>query len=472
MFNMKKLLFLLLFISQTTWASLDQVWPLLKNQDGSVKNYPQIVSILVSNKLYFTSIPYIKEYLTKSPRISPIMDKLIDEVVTQVGMRQFDVLPSRILEKTSSPMVQYILARKNFRRGRYSRTIELLGSKIPSSHPTKPFSLLLEASALSIKKKYQTAISVFERCVEVSERNLGKYNSYNRKRQLEINRDYCRVGISRTEFAAKKYDDANLSYLDLPKKSPIWPEILFEEAWNSFYQKDYNRTLGKLVTYKAPILDYIFNPEIEVLKGLTYLEMCLWNDLNKVVEDFYKEYEVDSVQLEKLLKYQKKNYKYFYLMAKARRGGKVKGNKLYNKLLKYLISDPTYLEMYESFQNARQELSIVKRMERSQLKTIFGINLREALVLQRNLIGAYVRKGLHNNLRDVKKSFEHMSYMKLELIKRKKMALYNAVYQPGRSRGDIQFLQRNEKQYFWTFNGEFWADELGDYVFSLESECK
>ena len=26
--------------------------------------------------------------------------------------------------------------------------------------------------------------------------------------------------------------------------------------------------------------------------------------------------------------------------------------------------------------------------------------------------------------------------------------------------------------YLWTFNGEFWADELGDYVFSLKSECK
>ena len=32
-------------------------------------------------------------------------------------------------------------------------------------------------------------------------------------------------------------------------------------------------------------------------------------------------------------------------------------------------------------------------------------------------------------------------------------------------------VERNEKQYFWDFNGEFWADELGDYVFALKSEC-
>lgn len=470
---MKKIVFIFLILTQSAWANLEQVWPLLKGQGGDVRNYPNIVEKLVAEKLYFTSIPYIKEYLTKSNKVTPKMDRLIDEVVTNVGMRQFDVLPSSILSKTSSPMIRYILARKQFRKGKYSDVITLIaGERIPDSHPTKPFALLLEGSSLSIKKKYDSAIVIFDRCVEVSERNLAKYSTYNRRRQLEINRDYCRVGISRTEFAAKSYDKANLSYLDLPKESPIWPEILFEEAWNSFYQRDYNRALGKLVTYKAPILDYVFNPEIEVLKGLTYLEMCLWNDLNKVVDDFYKDYENDSVRLEKLLKYHKKNYKYYYLVAKSRRDGLVKGSRLFNQLLKYLISDPTYIEMYESFQKAREELTVVRRVQNSSLKRIFATNMREALLLQRNLIGAYIRKGLLNNLRDVKKGFEHMSYMKLELIKRRKMAIYNTNYQPGRERGDIKFLQRNEKQYFWTFNGEFWADELGDYVFALEPECK
>lgn len=159
-------------------------------------------------------------------------------------------------------------------------------------------------------------------------------------------------------------------------------------------------------------------------------------------------------------------------MAKSRRSGVIKGSKLYNRLLKYIVADPTYIEMYESFQNAREELSIVRRIDKQSLRRIFGINLRESLLLQRNLIGAYVRKGLKNYLRDVKKSFEHLSYMKLELIKRKKMALYDIANPNARERGDIKFLKRNEKQYFWTFNGEFWADELGDYVFSLKSECK
>ena len=37
--------------------------------------------------------------------------------------------------------------------------------------------------------------------------------------------------------------------------------------------------------------------------------------------------------------------------------------------------------------------------------------------------------------------------------------------------GDIKNLKRDSGQYLWNFNGEFWADELGDYVFSLKSSC-
>ena len=60
--------------------------------------------------------------------------------------------------------------------------------------------------------------------------------------------------------------------------------------------------------------------------------------------------------------------------------------------------------------------------------------------------------------------------MHATLLAQKKALLYS-FDKKERSRGDIKYIQRNEKQYFWNFNGEFWADELGDYVFALKSEC-
>ncbi len=471
---MKKTLYILLFtlISPLAKANVELAWNNLVNRRGEVSTYPSVVENLIKEGLYFTSLPYIKEYLTVyEGKYDQKMDYLIDEVATHVGVKQFEVMPSKFLSRSKSPMIKYILAKKLFRVGQYGKVLETLNAAIPASHPAKPYALLLEGSSFSILKKYKSAISSFKACVSKSESEMSKQNDANRKRQLSINRDYCIVGISRSQFANGDYEDANLSYLDLQKASHIWPEILFEEAWNSFYLRDYNRTLGKLVTYKAPVLRYVFNPEVEILRALTYMELCLWDDTKKVVDDFYSKYQSSYNEVLKFLKKHGKDYKYFYLMAKSYKNGKKPGNDLLRNMVDFATKDPAFLELYDNFHGGRKELEFVKKMRNKSFARILNINLKESMLLHRNLIGAYVRKSLHMMARQVDKTMQDMSYIKLEVIRYKKRELYQLANNT-RSRGDIRNLQRTDKQYFWDFNGEFWADELGDYVFTLKSECR
>ncbi|TNF25043.1 MAG: hypothetical protein EP319_17095 [Deltaproteobacteria bacterium] len=471
---MKKTLYILTLIFSTSLAqaNVDLAWNNLVSRKGDVSTYPSVVENLIKEKLYFTSLPYIKEYLTVyEGKYDQKMDYLIDEVATHVGVKQFEVMPSKFLARSNSPMIKYILAKKLFRTGDYNKVLDTLNAAIPANHPAKPYALLLEGSSFSILKKYKSAISSFKACVDKSESEMGRQSDKNRKQQLSINRDYCIVGVSRSQFANGEYEEANLSYLDLQKASHIWPEILFEEAWNSFYLRDYNRTLGKLVTYKAPVLHYIFNPEVEILRALTYMELCLWEDTKKVVDTFYAKYQNSHEEVLKFLKKHGKDYKYFYLMAKSYKNGKKPGNELLKNMVDFATKDPAFLELYENFHSGRNELEFVKKMRNKNFARILNINLKESMLLHRNLIGAYVRKSLHMMARQVDKTMQDMSYIKLEVIRYKKRELYQLANN-DRSRGDIKNLQRTDKQYFWDFNGEFWADELGDYVFTLKSECR
>tara|TARA_Y100000780_G_scaffold232553_1_gene265946 strand:+ start:53991 stop:55472 length:1482 start_codon:yes stop_codon:yes gene_type:complete len=454
-------------------ASAGKAWDVLVRSKGSVKYYPQVVNELLKDELYFTSIPYLKEYLSvHKGRLPKEVDSLVDRVVTKVGVRQFEVLPTSILKRTSAPVIKYILAKKQFRVGRYKKALQTLNGTIPGNHPVKPFALMLEGTIFSIEGDGKNARASFQNCIETTKSEMNNTSDENRLRQLAINRDYCTVGVARSEFEDKKFDDASLSYLDLPKDSYVWPEILFEEAWNSFYLRDYNRTLGKLVTYKAPILNFVFNPEVDVLKALTYMELCLFDDAKKVVDDFYNEYQTDSLAVKKFLEKYGRNYKYFYLLAKSRTNGKSGGSRLLNKLIDTTLKDAAFIELIDSFNIGRDEIEQVKGISNSRMRKVFTTNLREALLLQRDLIGAYVRKNLHLYVSQLDKSFEGMTYIKLEVLGRKKQRVYSYNSFGKRNRGDIKYLQRNEKQYFWSFNGEFWADELGDYVFSLKSECE
>ena len=468
----KIIIFSLIGLNFKGYASVEKA-EYYYRKSSSISSYPNVAQELIDVGLYYTAIPFVKEYLIRSNiRRNHKVDSIIDELITQVGVKQFEVLPENVLRKSSAPTIRYILAKKIFREKRYKEALKVISHSSLDDHALTPFANMLRGSIYTIIGKYNTAMPYYKECIASTNQALRKAKTDTAKRQLKVNNDLCVLGISRSQFAAADFESANLSYLDLPKESPIWPEILFEEAWNSFYLRDYNRTLGKLVTYNAPIFSYMFNPEIETLKALTYMELCLWNDSKKVVDDFYNKYGKISKSLAAMLRQNKKNYKYYYLLAKNNKDRILSTKDNLLRLVKSVTRDPIYQELNASFAEGAKELKLLKRVKSSSFRSVLLQGLRQALILQRNLLGATVRKGLDNYRRNIDKTFEGMSYIRLEVLSRRKEALYTPKESQSRGRGDIKFLKRNDKQYFWTFNGEFWADELGDYVFALKSECK
>lgn len=141
---------------QFAYADMDIAWDLLVKSKGRVDNYPVIVRHMVNQGLYFASVPYIKEFLVRTKGVnSKSVDEVIDKVVTQVGIKQFEVLPTSILSRSNAPMLRYILAKKYFRTGKYSQAFVALKNAIPKNHPSKPFALQLEASLYSITKNME-----------------------------------------------------------------------------------------------------------------------------------------------------------------------------------------------------------------------------------------------------------------------------------------------------------------------------
>jgi hypothetical protein len=85
--------------------------------------------------------------------------------------------------------------------------------------------------------------------------------------------------------------------------------------------------------------------------------------------------------------------------------------------------------------------------------------------------GAFVRNSLLDYHAELIGNFEKMAFIKLEMLNRaKEKLLYQKPGLAERSRGNVEPVRRGD-QYYWSFNGEFWNDEIGDYVFGLESEC-
>ena len=275
---------------------------------------------LVKRKLYYSAVPYVKEHLASnsSKGRRRVFDPLIDKVVSEVGIKQFEILPEEFLKRSRGPTLQYILARKYFRKKKYALAIRILEKRRSYKHPISPFAFHLKGVVLSLVKQYERSRVAFARCIKASDALKEKTQDSKKRWQLDINRESCLAGIARNYFAEGEFEMASNAYLNVPKTSLVWPEVIFEEAWSSFYEKNYNRTLGKLVTYKAPIFRFVYNPEIDVLRAFSYFKLCLWDDAEKEADHFYKTYHKDFTNLMRRFSLVKKRTNFFYHLVEAR----------------------------------------------------------------------------------------------------------------------------------------------------------
>ncbi|MFP5386143.1 MAG: tetratricopeptide repeat protein [Bacteriovoracia bacterium] len=466
-----KILVLSFLILPSAWSSYESADKSYGRGTVSLNGYRRTIIDLVNDGYYFSTVPWMKDYIVKNNKSLDIeMEKALDTMLYHTGVKPFESLPASVLERSRSGNIRYILAKKLFKNRKHREALQEL-SGISADHPAYPFVTHLKGTILSHLKNYSEAESQFKDCIRISERMMGKVKSETQKNQLETNKDYCVAGIGRVQFAQNDFKKAELTYLDIEKDSFVWPEILFEEAWTSYYLKNYNRTLGKLVSYKAPVFDFIFNPEVEVLKALTYLKMCLYDDARKTADGFYNELLKPSRDLRNFLLSRGKDYRYFYGLMADHEDNKPSPLPVVDNILKSVRKDPAYLEMKSALSSAITEYNELRKKSRTSMNANLIKNVRTLLGEYRNTLGAYVRAGMVSKYAELYSAFQGMSYIKLEVLAQRKEKLYETDLVEGRKRGDVKYIERNDKQYFWTFNGEFWADELGDYVFALRSEC-
>lgn len=466
-----KIFFVTIILVSNVWASYQSAEKNFGSGNVSLSGSRRLILELVKEGLYFSALPWMKEYIVKNDRpLDSEMENALDEMLYHTGVRTFESLPESVLRKGRSGNIRYILAKRFLKKGKHSEALEELRG-ISGAHPVYPFVANLKGVIYSEMNKYSEATSQFHDCVRASDSKASQLKSGIAFNQLKMNKEYCLAGISRASFGSRDFKGAESNYLDISKDSFVWPEILFEEAWTSYYMKNYNRTLGKLISYKAPVFDFIFNPEIEVLKALTYLKMCLYDDANKTADEFYEKLLKPSRDLRYFLINRGKNYGYFYSLMTDFESKKMSPLSIVDQILLSIRKDSAFIEMRNALIRALEEKEKMSSLPRGRFNIELARNLNVVIEEYRNLIGSYIRAGLVSKYAELYSAFQGMSYIKLEVLAQRKEKLYQSEYSPSNKRGDVKYIERNDKQYFWTFNGEFWADELGDYVFALRSEC-
>lgn len=426
--------------------------------------YPQL-------SVYF----YIKTLKSGSrPAIVRIL-RYLPELISNVGG---DVLRTYIVENTSESefdsetrnQFYYFLGKSHLLKGDAAPAIEALKKVNLRGRGMGASAALVKASAFAMAGQPQAALDSFRTCESnaSSESGSAAFDLENR----------CIAGRARILYETGKYDEAEEVYDDISKKSFVWTDILFEQAWNAFAKGDYNRALGKLVSYESPALQFVFNPEIEVLRAQSFAALCLWDDVNKSINQFNQKYYDLGIQMKQQLMTEKNDFPGLFAMGRNALKGKLHTNDQFQKALNRFARGSYFASIVQ--QEAATTREIYRfRAQLSKAPGPFADFMEKALHWRlrsvRILGGVFVRNSLLDLYNDLLADFDKMSFLKSEMLSQMKSRIERkhqlSADDNGQMKRGTKKADRKDYQYYWGFNGEFWNDELGDYVFALESEC-
>ena len=120
-----------------------------------------------------------------------------------------------------------------------------------------------------------------------------------------------------------------------------------------------------------------------------------------------------------------------------------------------------------------QEVKRIKKNEKPVIQERLIGHLLEVKDNMMNKINYNAKTDIFQFLETVPFFSAELFKLNLEIIARKKDLVYrNKQLVADRSRGDYSNVNRSKYEQFWKFQGEFWADELGDYSLGLKSNCQ
>ena len=470
-----QILFVLIITTniRDTHASLKRIEEAHKNNKEISRDILwEAINELMTFGYYYTSIPLFKSLLTDYPeKLGPQQDKFLERLITNVGREHFEDLPAEILIKSSSPYVIYIQAYSLYQANNFPESYKLL-SQIPKSHPVFPQALYLTGSMLEFEKDYRKSITTYRSCMEIAGKFASRFRDiYHLQKTYQYIQDSCHISIGRGFYKSEKFDLAKKFYESIEIKSFQWPYMLLEDAWANYQLGDYNRSIGRLLTTRAPLLKSYYFPETEILLAINYAMLCMWDDTVNSINRFENIFLPVGEKLIKLGTNKNVDPLLFFKLATGKKFAGLQNFDFLQDIIGQAKINPYYLRNIYYLEMATEDMNRLKSAKIPLRKYLFS-QVQMTASHQASLINAYIKGLVYNKASGIMRANGDLELIKLDVFTHKKELLMAKKELEVGKGGDLRSVRLTDKQQFWDFRGEFWPDELGNYSLGLKSNCK
>jgi hypothetical protein len=440
-----------------------------------------LASSFQRQKLPFTAFMYFNPIVQAGPA-HPFHNKAVEAFVALQEQLRDDFLIPKILNNnydkfadTWATLPLEVLARINYMVGR----ISYQSGKFDDA---KQFlEALPDTSQFYAKAQYLRAITLADPRFAASDENDRRAHTEQaidilenilkiRTRQLDFaeTQQLTLLALGRTNYNVGLFAKSVESYEKIPRFSKFWDQALFENGFARFQNDDLGGGLGSLQGLYAPQFAGAFQPESRILTATIYYFSCLYEESKSALLEFEKIYLPMAEQLK--IELESPNQEptfYLGLLESDRVPGAVRNWVTSNERMLGL------LKMRREIEFEKKRIGESQSWRAAKLSDELTKFLDENSAVIEKAAGTTARNRLMDAQKTIRGFSDQAEIIRFEIAKAEKELAESGTSVAANLQGQKLFRPRSpaENWNYWTFEGEFWRDEIGYYQYTLKKGC-
>lgn len=408
-------------------------------------------------------------------RYSRIYDNYLDKFPTEV--------PAAL---TSD--VGYLLAMAAYRESKLD-DVTFFAGHVAEDNAYYPKARYLEGVTYVRQNKGEPALDSFKEVLRWIDAKAATGTLTSEERRLReftiaaLGRVFYQVGstlwkMGEREKAANSWSTSIKYYNAFSRDSRMWLDALFEASWAYYRVDNFGKSLGLLLTLNSPFFSDKYYPEAMLLQATIYYTNCHYDRVVDILSDYKATYDPMKKQVDTLVSRLFQPEEVYDFLYKVRTADKTTYDPTLQLILEASVQDRdlmrglAYIEMLDDEKKSIQDnstiantplgLSLVQEIEAARMLSIVEAGKKGKQRLER--LQEELRD-LSNRALDIEIETTEKYAQRVDLKEQDPNALLEFENQID------EVMGADDEHLFWTFDGEYWRDELGYYWYYIPSRC-
>lgn len=292
------------------------------------------------------------------------------------------------------------------------------------------------------------------------------------------------MALARTYYQMQDWDNAINIYRTIPRDTDAWHDALFESSWAYLRSARFRSVLSNFQSLHSQYYEDFYLPESLLLRGIVYLYICKYDEMEKVLDLFEKSYGPVRNSISRMLDSTKDPLLYYADMEKAYNVRKNKSvskeaTRLPYKVLHSNLGEGDIQRAFgylTALADEKARLEKMPALSKSAMGNYANKIINNRIRNTKAYIGDHTRAHLVNMRAELKDLYEQAAFIRYEMINGRKEQLKKKIAGKDipktiEEEVDRTYYVQNGYEY-WPFDGEYWLDEIGNYHYLGKQSCE